>query len=71
MLLFTGCRRNEITSPKWNEVRLDEDCIALLYPKNGRSWIVRVNARASSLPLAATARGFARREAEASKAPQD
>jgi hypothetical protein len=34
-------------SLKWNEVRLDEDCISLLYSKNGRSRMVHLNAWAN------------------------
>lgn len=35
LLLFTGCRRNEIVSLKWNVVRLNEEWIFLLDTKNG------------------------------------
>ena len=44
LLLFTGCRRGEIMTLKWNEVRLDEDCLKLLDTKNGRSRPVHLNA---------------------------
>jgi integrase len=47
LLLFTGCRRGEVMSLKWNEVRLDEDCISLLDSKNGRSRMVHLNAWAN------------------------
>jgi len=49
MLLFTGCRRGEVMSLKWNEVRLDEDCISLLDTKNGRSRMVHLNAWAKEV----------------------
>jgi integrase len=44
LLLFTGCRRGEILTLKWNEVSLEEDCIKLLDTKNGRSRPVHLNA---------------------------
>jgi integrase len=49
LLLFTGCRRGEIMTLKWNEVRLDEDCISLLDTKNGRSRMVHLNAWAKEV----------------------
>lgn len=49
LLLFTGCRRGEVMSLKWNEVRLDEDCISLLDTKNGRSRMVHLNAWAKEV----------------------
>jgi integrase len=49
LLLFTGCRRGEVMSLKWNEVRLDEDCFLLLDTKNGRSRVVHLNARAKEV----------------------
>ena len=49
LLLFTGCRRGEVLSLKWNEVRLDEDCILLLDTKNGRSRMVHLNKRAKEV----------------------
>lgn len=49
LLLFTGCRRGEVMSLKWNEVRFDEDCVALLDTKNGRSRMVHLNAWAKEV----------------------
>lgn len=44
MLLFTGCRRGEILTLKWNEVGLDEDCASLWNTKSGRPRMVHLNA---------------------------
>jgi integrase len=49
LLLFTGCRRSEILSLKWDQVRLDEDRIFLRDTKNGRSRTVHLNVRAKDV----------------------
>lgn len=49
LLLFTGCRRTEILSMKWDQVRLDEGRIYLPVTKNGRSRAVILNLRASEI----------------------
>lgn len=49
LLLFTGCRRNEIASLTWEQVRLDEGRLYLPVTKNGRSRTVHLNAKASEL----------------------
>jgi integrase len=46
LLLFTGCRRNEILSMKWNQVRLDEGRLYLPVTKNGKSRTVHLNKKA-------------------------
>lgn len=48
LLLFTGCRKNEILSMKWEQVMLDEGQGRLYLPvtKNGRSRSVLLNAKA-------------------------
>jgi integrase len=49
LLLYTGCRREEVMSLKWENVRLDEDRIFLPKTKNGRSRTVHLNARAKNV----------------------
>lgn len=49
LLLFTGCRRNEILSMKWDQVRLDEGRLYLPVTKNGRSRTVHLNQKASEV----------------------
>ena len=49
LLLYTGCRRNEILSMKWDQVRLDEGRIYLPITKNGRSRSVVLNQKASQI----------------------
>lgn len=51
LLLFTGCRRGEIMSLKWDQVRMDEERIFLPDTKNGRSRTVHLNARAIEVLL--------------------
>jgi integrase len=46
LALYTGCRRNEVMSLKWNQIRLDEGRIYLPQTKNGRSRSVLLNPRA-------------------------
>lgn len=46
LLLFTGCRREEILSTQWANVRLDEERIYLPKTKNGQSRTVHLNAKA-------------------------
>lgn len=46
LLLFTGCRRNEVLSLRWNQIRQDEGRIFLPMTKNGRSRTVHLNAKA-------------------------
>lgn len=49
LLLFTGCRRNEILSLTWEQVRLDEGRLYLPVTKNGRSRTVHLNGKASEV----------------------
>lgn len=49
LLLFTGCRRNEILSMKWDQVRFDEGRIFLPTTKNGRSRSVLLNVKARDI----------------------
>jgi integrase len=49
LLLFSGCRRNEILSTTWNQVRLDEGRLYLPVTKNGRSRTVHLNQKASEI----------------------
>ena len=49
LLLFTGCRRTEILSMKWNQVRLDEGRLYLPVTKNGRSRTVFLNQKSSEI----------------------
>lgn len=51
LLLFTGCRRGEILSLKWEQVRMDEERIFLPTTKNGRSRTVHLNAKALEILL--------------------
>lgn len=49
LLLFTGCRREEILSLQWINVRLDEERIYLPKTKNGQSRTVHLNAKAKEV----------------------
>jgi len=49
LLLYTGCRRNEIVSMKWDQVRLDEGRLYLPVTKNGKSRAVLLNQKASEV----------------------
>jgi integrase len=49
LLLYTGCRREEMMSLKWENVRLDEERIYLPKTKNGRSRTVHLNGRAKEV----------------------
>ena len=49
LLLFTGCRKNEILSLTWNQVKLDEGRIYLPITKNGQSRSVVLNAKARAV----------------------
>ena len=49
ILLYTGCRREEILSLKWKNVHLDEERIFLTKTKNGRSRTVHLNSRAKEV----------------------
>lgn len=49
MLLYTGCRREEIMSLKWENVRLNEERIYLPKTKNGHSRTVHLNGRAKEV----------------------
>lgn len=46
LLLFTGCRRGEVVSLKWDQVHLTEGRLLLRETKNGRSRSVHLNAKA-------------------------
>lgn len=49
ILLFTGCRKNEVLSLTWDQVRLDEGRLYLPVTKNGRSRAVHLNQKASEV----------------------
>jgi integrase len=49
LLLYTGCRREEILSTQWANVRLDEERIYLPKTKNGQSRTVHLNAKAKEV----------------------
>lgn len=49
LLLFTGCRRNEVLSMKWDQVKFDEGRIFLPVTKNGRPRSVLLNAKAQEM----------------------
>jgi integrase len=49
LLLFTGCRRNEVLSMKWDQVRFEEGRIFLPMTKNGRSRSVLLNVKAKEI----------------------
>ena len=49
MLIYTGCRREEIMSLMWENVHLDEERIFLSKTKNGRSRTVHLNGRAKEV----------------------
>lgn len=49
MLLYTGCRREEIVSLSWQNVHLEEERIYLPKTKNGRSRTVHLNGRAKEV----------------------
>jgi integrase len=49
LLLYTGCRREEMMSLKWENVRMDEERIFLPKTKNGRSRTVHLNGRAKEV----------------------
>ena len=46
LLLYTGCRRNELLSMTWNQVHIDENRLYLPVTKNGRSRTVHLNDKA-------------------------
>lgn len=46
LLMYTGCRRGEIVSLRWAQVRLDEERILLTETKNGSSRTVHLNSKA-------------------------
>lgn len=49
LLLFTGCRKTEILSLKWEQVRLSEGRLYLPVTKNGQSRSVHLNAKAKAV----------------------
>jgi integrase len=49
MLLYTGCRREEILSLKWENVRLAEQRILLIKCKNGESRSTHLNEKAQEV----------------------
>lgn len=49
LLLFTGCRRSEILSLQWDQVKLDEGRLFLPITKNGQSRSVVLNAKAKAI----------------------
>ena len=49
LLLFTGCRKGEILSLQWSQVKLEEGRIFLPITKNGQSRSVVLNAKAKEV----------------------
>lgn len=49
LLLFTGCRKGEILSLHWNQVKLDEGRLFLPITKSGQSRSVFLNAKAKEV----------------------
>jgi integrase len=49
LLLFTGCRKGEILSLRWDQVRLEENRLFLPITKNGNSRSVLLNANAKAV----------------------
>ena len=49
LLLFTGCRKGEILSLQWSQVKLDEGRLFLPVTKNGQSRSVVLNAKAKGV----------------------
>lgn len=49
LLLFTGCRRSEVVSLRWEQVRLEEGRFLLRDTKNGRSRSVHLNTTAKGV----------------------
>ncbi len=49
LALYTGCRRTEVMSLRWEQVRLDEGRLYLPQTKNGRSRSVLLNPRAGKV----------------------
>ncbi|WP_460597616.1 tyrosine-type recombinase/integrase [Geomonas sp. Red276] len=49
LLLYTGCRRGEVVSLKWDQVNLAEGKLLLRTSKNGRSRWVHLNATARGI----------------------
>lgn len=49
LLLFTGCRRNEVLSMKWDQVKLEEGRLFLPVTKNGRARSVLLNGKAQEV----------------------
>jgi len=49
LLLFTGCRKGEILSLRWDQVKLDEGRLYLPVTKNGRSRSVVLNTKAKEV----------------------
>ena len=49
LLLYTGCRREEVMSLEWSNVRLEEERLYLPKTKNGRSRTVHLNTKAKEV----------------------
>ena len=49
LLLFTGCRKNEVLSLQWHQIKLDENRIYLPITKNGKSRSVVLNVKAKQV----------------------
>lgn len=56
LLLYTGCRRNEVLSMTWDQVLLDEGRIFLPMTKNGRSRSVHLNSKSREVLMALASR---------------
>lgn len=67
LLLFTGCRRSEVVTLNWEQVRLDEQRLYLSQTKNGTSRSVHLNEKACQILRDLSKR---REESERTKASQ-
>lgn len=66
LLLYTGCRRNEVLSLTWDQILLDEGRIFLPITKNGRSRSVHLNSKSREVLVALAKRKDEERRTQAS-----